>query len=116
MPRIKLNLRATTPWTKVPNYLIDVLLPTLRDTELRILLILLRQTVGWNQADRAVILPYRTLMKRTGRASEAVGKAIRYLREQELIHTSRPKAPKRYRIPTKPLTEKRSETLNRKGY
>lgn len=90
MPRIKLNLpRPLTPWTKVPNHLIQVLLPTLTDTELRILLILLRQTTGWNKPNATVVLPYRKLMVRTGRSSETVWKAVQSLRTKGLIHSAR---------------------------
>lgn len=101
MPKLTPNLPPPmVPWTKVPNLVLDKLLPELRDTELRVLLVLLRNTYGWNQERRPVILSYRSLMKRTGRGSEAIGKAIKSLREKQLIHTSRVKAPKRFRFPT----------------
>lgn len=91
MPRIKLTLpRPLTPWTKVPNHLIQTLLPTLTDTELRLLLILLRQTTGWNKPESTVTLPYRRLMQWTGRSSETVWKAVQSLRAKGLIHS--PKA------------------------
>ncbi len=100
MPRIKLNiLGSMKPWTKVPNHLIDELLPTLKDTELRLLLVLLRQTVGWNRPERPVVLPYKALMHRTGRASEAISAALKSLHARRLIHTSRPKTPLKFRIP-----------------
>lgn len=66
-------------WTKTPNRLLDQLLPTLRDTELRVLLVLLRHTVGWNRPDRVVTMPYGLLISRTGRQSEAISKALRSL-------------------------------------
>jgi len=33
--------------TQVPNFVLDELLPTLSDVELRIVLIVTRQTLGW---------------------------------------------------------------------
>lgn len=84
---MKSNLPAT-PWTKVPNALLDRLLPTLKDTELRILLVLTRATSGWNREGKSVPLTYRALMARTGRHSEAVAKAVASLSERGLIHAS----------------------------
>lgn len=87
MPRMKLQLpEPTTPWTKIPNHLLDNLMPRLKDTELRVLLVLLRQTVGWQKSGRPIVIPYRSLKKRTGRQSEAIAGALRSLRDRELIH------------------------------
>lgn len=88
MPRIRLLLPGNqTPWTKIPNFLLDRLLPELKDTELRLLLVIVRQTLGWQREGRPVIISYRTLMKRTGRGSEAVSKAIRALHARGVIHS-----------------------------
>lgn len=88
MPRIKLTLPGSgTPWTKVPNVLIDSLMPNLRDTELRVLLALVRGTTGWNREGRTIPMTYRRLILLTGRRSEAVGKALASLRERGLVHT-----------------------------
>ncbi|MFZ4507049.1 MAG: hypothetical protein ACOYON_05050 [Fimbriimonas sp.] len=76
-------------WTKVPNQILDQLLPKLKDTELRVLLVLIRSTNGWNRAGRAVILPYHQLKQRTGRGSEALARAISRLQTLGLIHTGR---------------------------
>ena len=87
MPKIKLKLMGSmTPWTKTPNVFIDKLMPMLKDTEVRILLILLRSTVGWNRADHPVILSYSMLMQRSGRSSEAIANALRSLETHGLIH------------------------------
>ncbi len=88
MPRVKLTLPGSgTPWTKVPNFLVDTLMPNLRDTELRVLLALVRATMGWNREGRSVPMTYRRLILLTGRRSEAVGKALASLSERGLIHT-----------------------------
>jgi hypothetical protein len=77
------------PWTKTPNLLLDALLPTLKDTELRVILVLLRQTVGWNLDHRIVTISYRTLVHRTGRRSAAIAAALRSLQAKGLIHSYR---------------------------
>lgn len=73
-------------------------MPKLRDTELRILLVLLRQTTGWNREGRPVVLSYRTLSRRTGRQSEALARGLESLREQKLILGPRTKMQRRIRL------------------
>lgn len=92
MPRLKLTLPPPeTPWMKTPLVLVDHLMPHLKDTELRILLLLLRRTQFRSQkSERPLILPYRLLISKTGRQSEAISKAIVSLSQQGLIHTNRP--------------------------
>lgn len=100
MPRITLKLPGPhVPWTSTPNLLLDNLMPSLRDTELRVLLILVRQTYGWNRESRLVILSYRTLMNRTGRHSEAIARALSSLKAKGLIEMRRTKLPPRFRKP-----------------
>lgn len=91
MPRLSLNLpKPETPWLKTPFILIDHLMPSLKDTELRILLVLLRRTAVMRPGSpRPLMLSYRELIRRTGRQSEAVSNAISALRQRGLIHTSR---------------------------
>lgn len=103
MPRLRATLPGSgVPWTKVPNALFDRLLPVLKDTELRILLALIRSTSGWNREGKPATLTYRTLERQTGRHSEAVGRAIASLREKGLIHTSG--SPRR-RLPARSASE-----------
>lgn len=71
----------------MPNLLLDRLMPDLKDTELRVLLVVLRQTVGWNRPNRAVVLSFRRLKSLTGRHSEAISKALSSLQAKGLIHT-----------------------------
>ena len=73
----------------VPNALFDVVLPTLKDTELRVLLVVLRQTLGWRES-RCLFkerdwLTHAQLVRRTGRGSEAVSSAVAALVERGLI-------------------------------
>lgn len=87
MPRVRLLLTTkATGWTKAPNLLFDRLLPTLRDTELRVLLVILRQTTGWQREGTVVALSYRQLVRRTGRQSAAVSRALRRLERLGAIH------------------------------
>lgn len=68
--------------TPVPNDLLDRVMPTLRDTELRLLLVVVRQTLGWqdgpdpSRRKERDWLTQSHLMRRTGRASEAVSAAV----------------------------------------
>ncbi len=87
MPRLRLLIpKQNHSWMKLPNLVIDKLMPTLNDTQLRVLLILIRATSGWNQEGKVVILPYHRLMKLSGRKSEAIANAIRELSNRGLIH------------------------------
>jgi len=73
----------------VPNVVIDEVLPTLKDTELRVLLVVLRQTVGWRDAKgRSKTrdwLSHSQLVRRTGRGSDAISSAIATLVKRGLI-------------------------------
>lgn len=77
----------------IPNRLFDEVLPTLKDTEPRVLLVVLRQTIGfregspsggWRYKQRDWI-SYSQMVKKTGRGSEAVSKAIAALVARGLI-------------------------------
>ena len=105
MPRLKTHLfKAHLAWTKIPNLVLDRLLPTLKDTELRILLVLLRQTVGWNRPDSTVILSYRRLKETTGRESEAISNALNSLSKKGLIHIQGRRSDRKSKL-YKPLSE-----------
>ena len=83
-----INGVGTTP---VPNDLLDRVMPTLRDTELRVLLVVVRQTLGWqdgpdpSRRKERDWLTQSQLMRRTGRASEAVSSAVDGLVRARLI-------------------------------
>ncbi len=77
--------------TPVPNGLLDRVMPTLRDTELRVLLVVVRQTLGWQDGSdpsrrkERDWLTQSQLRRRTGRASEAVSAAVEALVRAKLI-------------------------------
>lgn len=78
---------ATTP---VPNRLLDTVMPSLSDTELRVLLIVVRQTLGWRAREgegrkQRDWITHRQLLTKTGRESAAVSRAIQGLIEKRLI-------------------------------
>lgn len=115
MPRVRLHLTtARGGWTKVPNHLLDSLIPTLSDTELRVLLSAIRRTTGWGREGRPTILRYRDLRVITGRHSEAVSKAFRGLEEKGLM--TRVAGMRRYpRSPEAPRFGQRSATVKERG-
>ena len=77
--------------TPVPTTLLDRVMPTLRDTELRVLLVVVRQTLGWQVGKDPLVrkerdwLTQSQLMRRTGRASGAVARAVDALVRRGLI-------------------------------
>jgi len=82
-----------TAWHPVPIRLVDDIMPALKDTELRILLLVLRQTAGWRSDRLAGVgtqkrrdwLSHRQLCRRTGRGSDAVSRAVASLTASGLI-------------------------------
>jgi len=70
----------------MPNFLLDQLLPTLKDTELRVMLVVLRQTTGYNRDEKPVSISYRSLKEKTGRESAAIASALNSLADRRLIH------------------------------
>ena len=78
-----------TPFTPLPNAFIDEVMPTLKDTEWRLLCVIVRQTLGWqdgeNRRKERDWLTHRQLQSRTGRASEALSRAVDSLVTKGLI-------------------------------
>ena len=78
-------------WHPIPTWLVDEVMPRLRDTELRVLLVVVRQTLGWQEGPGPMQrkerdwLTQSQLMRRTGRASEAVARAVDALVRDGLI-------------------------------
>jgi len=78
--------------TPFPNVLLDEVMPTLKDTQWRVLCVVVRQTLGWSAGHgrrRARCwLSQSELKRRTGRQSEAVSKAIEYLVRRGLLEVA----------------------------
>jgi len=84
---IATSFTGTTPF---PNFLLDTVMPTLKDTEWRLLCVIVRQTLGWRagysqQRKAADWLSHRQLKTRTGRSSAALCQAIDVLVHRHLI-------------------------------
>jgi len=75
--------------TPTPNKFFDAYLPRLRDTEARVLLIVIRSTLGWvgrnGTRKKRDWISHRQLQQRTGRTSEPVSSAVDSLVRQGLI-------------------------------
>ena len=85
----KLSAQVATPFTPLPNHFIDEVMPTLKDTEWRLLCVIVRQTLGWSDSHgkrkQRDWLTQRQLMNRTGRSSEAISAALDALIRRRLI-------------------------------
>lgn len=71
-------------FTQVPNKLFDEMLPTLKEGELRVLMVIMRQTFGWGNKewDRISI---SQLMKKSGMERMAVIRSTKSLIEKKLV-------------------------------
>jgi hypothetical protein len=76
------SIHTPTRTTPFPNFLLDEAMPHLKDTEWRLLCVIVRQTMGWkggsgaNNRKRRDWLTREQLKARTGRDSEALAKAV----------------------------------------
>lgn len=70
-------------YTQTPNEFFDVLLPTLKEGELRILLVIMRQTFGWQKKwDKISASQFE---KKTGMDDRSVYRSLKSLVEKRLI-------------------------------
>ncbi|GAB3430756.1 replication protein [Niabella aquatica] len=73
-------------YTKTPNILIDELLKELKYAELKILLVVIRQTYGWKkERDRISISQFE---KKTGLSRRVISETIKILVEKNIITVS----------------------------
>lgn len=83
----------TGQFTAFPNVLLDQVMPSLRDTEWRLLCVIVRQTVGWTKEGKPKARDWMSqsqLMKKTGRNSAALSAALRQLVGRGLIEAQTP--------------------------
>jgi phage replication O-like protein O len=79
------------PFVPVPLVYIDVVLPALTDTELRVLLVIIRQTLGWSDATQPERRKERDwitqsqFQRKTGKSRDAISRAVKGLVEKKLI-------------------------------
>lgn len=85
------SLKNLGPVVPVPAIYIDKIMPALTDTEWRVLIVVIRQTLGWmEESDRSSRkerdwLSHSQLKSRTGKSSEAISRAIENLSRLGLI-------------------------------
>jgi hypothetical protein len=76
----------TTPF---PDWLLDKLMPRLRDVEWRLICVLVRQTLGWQsdngRTKQSDWLSHSQLRRKTGRSSSAISQAIEFLCRNRLV-------------------------------
>lgn len=73
-------------YTGVPDVVFDKLLPLLEDSELRVLLVVIRKTLGWRQTEEDLSL--NTIADLAGLSKSTVARATTSLIERELIERS----------------------------
>ena len=99
------------PTVPVPIAVLDSLMPRLKDTELRLLLVVVRQTIGWvdplGGRKNWDWLTHSQLRRRTGRSSSALSRAIHRLASRGIILVS----DHRYQLKLSQNERRRSERL-----
>lgn len=73
--------------TNVPNHVLDASLKTLKEVELKVLLVIIRSTIGWQK--HSDWLATSMLCSRTGACKKAVLNAVKALVEQDLVRVAR---------------------------
>jgi hypothetical protein len=93
MQDIIFQSKLTPNSTQIPNHILDDLLPHLGDAELKVILIITRQTLGWiedpetgRRKDRDWISVHQMAMK-TGMGERSVNRAVASLVNAKLIET-----------------------------
>lgn len=75
--------------TQVPNIVLDTLLPKLSNKELKVLLIIIRQTIGWIGTDgrrkKRDWISQKLFTTKTGLSAKSVSEAIKLLAEKNII-------------------------------
>ncbi len=83
------SLGLSVPFTAIPNVLIDEVMPTLKDTEWRLLCVIARQTIGWvdgsGKRKQRDWMSQSQLISKTGRNSAALSAALDVLVREDLI-------------------------------
>jgi phage replication O-like protein O len=69
--------------TQVPNIVFDTLLPTLTESELKVLLVIVRQTYGWHK-ERDWI-SHSQFVKKTSLSRRSVSSALKSLSSKNIV-------------------------------
>jgi phage replication O-like protein O len=106
-------------YTQTPNAFFDEIAPNLKEGELRIMLVLIRQTYGWMKPwDRISI---SQLMKKSGMERKAVCNAVKSLEEKNLLFRKKIANENYFSLcyvaeDQKPDNEKKNDSNNFKQY
>ena len=73
-------------FTQIPNVVLDGLLPFLTVAELKVLLVVIRQTLGWRK--KRDWISQKQLCAKTGLSRQSVSLAVSFLATQELIQVT----------------------------
>ena len=79
--------------TQVPNYIVDELLPHLGDAEFKVLIVIVRQTLGWiedvetGRRKERDWISRRQMANRTGMSERSISRSVSSLVDQKLIET-----------------------------
>jgi len=90
MPRLPEN----TPFTMIPNFVFDENLGSLSEGELKIVLIIYRQTVGFNK--KADKISYSQFEAKSGLSRSTISQAIKKLTRKGLIEVDRSRTTNEY--------------------
>jgi len=77
--------------TQIPNVILDDVMPTIKDTALRVLLVVCRQTFGWiedrdtKRRKEVDWISQSLLVYKTGRSGKHVGKAVDMLCKEGIL-------------------------------
>lgn len=91
-----LDLSTVGAWVPFPSVFLDEVMPSLGDTEWRLLCVIVRQTLGWQQEPGAHSgrrkqrdwMSQKQLITRTGRSSAALSAALDALVRKKLVECS----------------------------
>jgi phage replication O-like protein O len=70
-------------FTAIPNEILDVLLPHLKPSELKVLLVIIRKTYGWHK--RKDWISINQFVSMTGLSSKSVSSSLQTLEEQHVV-------------------------------
>lgn len=95
------------PFTRMPNIIIDKYLPDLQGSEIAVLTVIIRKTIGFNKEKDRIALS--TFEKMSGQARSTVIKAIKELIGRRLVFKDTSTTPTTYSINSKLLTSDNSD-------
>lgn len=90
-------------FTQMPNFILDKLLPHLTGSELKVLLVIVRKTMGWQKNSEKI--SFSTFNKMTGCGRGRASLAIKSLEDKRLISVDRSGNVNRYAVSEMDISE-----------